>query len=340
MRETRETPLALRALQLLLDDARPEADVPWDDLALLARRHGVLIRLAGRFERLGIRPAAVFETAVARERRRVAAMIDLMRRVGDACASGDIDFIFPKALHLYPDMGGDLDLLVLSHSTAVDRVILRHLPAALLERDLRHRVANVTVYHVEGFPSILDIHHGRLGVLGEYRALPALLLQHRQPASVGGLPCFVPSREDQVLLQGLERVPGRRSLRLADVVFAHAALRPGLDWNYVLRTARALGGVHTLSCYLSYVDQVYQRCFAGSLVPPEVRSELALKGWGRVSCGSAGLQFPALRANALIYLRQFDAMMESWNWSGAGRLLLLPVVAAAAGWARLGARGQ
>ena len=30
MRETRETPLALRALQLLLDDARPEADVPWD----------------------------------------------------------------------------------------------------------------------------------------------------------------------------------------------------------------------------------------------------------------------------------------------------------------------
>ena len=60
MRETRETPLALRALQLLLDDARPEADVPWDDLALLARRHGVLIRLAGRFERLGIRPAAVF----------------------------------------------------------------------------------------------------------------------------------------------------------------------------------------------------------------------------------------------------------------------------------------
>jgi len=298
----------------------------------------VLIRLAQRFERLGIQPAAVFYTAVARECERVATTIEVMRQVGEACTRHDIDFIFPKALQHYPDMGADVDLLVLSRSADVDRVILQHVPAEARGRDLRSRVANATVYRVAGCPSLLDIHHGRLGVLGEYTALPAVLVKNRQPARVDGLRGFVPSLEDQIMLQGLERVCGRRSLRLADVVFTVATLRLALDWDYILGTTRELGGLHALSCYLSYVDQAYQRCFGSALLPPELRQELILDGWGRVEFGSVRLQFPAVRANARIYLHEFDAMIASRNWAGAGRLLLLPLVAASAGWSRVEAR--
>ena len=339
MSAAREPALAVWALRLLLDDVTPPVEnVPWGGLATLAERNGVLIRLAHRFERLGIQPAAVFRTAVAREYERVAAAIALMCQVGEACARHDIDFIFPKALQHYPDMGTDVDLLVLSRSADVDRVILEHLPAEARGRDLRSRMANATVYRVDGCPSLLDIHHGRLGVLGEYTALPAVLVRNRQPARVDGLRGFVPSLEDQIMLQGLERVSGRRSLRLADVVFTIATLRLALDWDYILGTTRELGGLHALSCYLSYVDQVHQRCFGTALLPPELQHELILDGWGRVEFGNVGLQFPALRANARIYLHEFDAMIASRNWAGARRLLLLPLVAATAGWARVEAR--
>jgi len=340
----RESALAVWALRLLLDDGAPPPPpppselVPWGALATLAERNGVLIRLAQRFERLGIKPAAVFYGAVAREAERVAATIELIRQVGEACARHDIDFIFPKALQHYPDMGADVDLLVLSRSADVDRVILQHLPAEARGRDLRSRMAHATVYRVAGCPSLLDIHHGRLGVLGEYTALPALLVKNRQPARVDGLHGFVPSLEDQILLQGLERVSGRRSLRLADVAFTVHALRLALDWDYILGTTRELGGLHPLSCYLSYVDQAYERCFGSGLLPPELRRELILDGWGRVEFGSGRLQFPALRANARIYLHELDTMIAARNWASAGRLLLLPLVAATAGWARVEAR--
>ncbi len=123
MSAPRESALGVWALRLLLDDGAPPPPpppselVPWGALATLAERNGVLIRLAQRFERLGIKPAAVFYGAVAREAERVAATVELIRQVGEACARHDIDFICPKALQHYPDMGADVDLLVLSRST-------------------------------------------------------------------------------------------------------------------------------------------------------------------------------------------------------------------------------
>ena len=235
------------------------------------------------------------------------------------------------------DMGADVDLLLLSRSANLDRVILQHLTAEA-RGDLRSRMASATVYRVAGCPSLLDIHHGRLGVLGEHTALPALLVKNRQPTRVDGLRGFVPALEDQIMLQGFERVCGRRSLRLADVVFTVTTLRLALDWDYILGTTRELGGLHALSCYLGYVDQVYQRCFGRALLPPELRRELILDGWGRVTFGNTRLHFTALRANARIYLHEFDALIESRNWAGAGRLLLLPLVAATAAWEHLEAR--
>ena len=120
-------------LRLLLDPSaatNPLDNVDWDLLLDIARSNSVLVRTAERLAALGVRVAEPFAAAVAHEQQRVRSMLDLVRHVSRACEKSAIEFVFPKAFQDYPDMGDDVDLLVLPRSLRVDRGILAGLEAS------------------------------------------------------------------------------------------------------------------------------------------------------------------------------------------------------------------
>jgi hypothetical protein len=130
-----------------------------------------------------------------------------------------------------------------------------------------------------------------------------------------------------MVLQGMRRVYGRRSFRLTDVIATVTALRvPGLDWGYVIRTARALGMLPGLSCYLSYVDQIHRALYGGDLIPQAPRAGLTLEGWGRFAFRGAAYRFPAARVGGRLYWQELRTALTTRNWSAASRLGLLPAV--------------
>jgi len=329
-------------LRLLLDRrAAPDGmrDLDWDVLLDIARRNGVLARTA---ERLTLRDVTVpepFAEAVAREQDRVAASLELIQRVRRACEAAGIAFVFPKAFQDYPDMGDDVDLLLLEPSADADRRIIAELDAAALRRDVGGRIAGTTTYAVAGCPSPLDVQHGRLGVVGEHRTFPQVLMQHRGRRLLDGTEVIEPPVEDQLVLQGLQRVWGRLQILLCDVVFTISAIRPGtLDWEYVIRTARQHGGFDGLCCYLSYVDQIHRDMFGRPLLSAAVRQRLNLRGWGRARFRTGAYRFPVLRVNTRLYLRQLAARIAAGDWASAGRICLLPLVALARAGRRLAPR--
>lgn len=319
-------------LRLLLGgEWRPgEGEPDWVALARFGRRNHVLIRLAERVVESGSRPAESFVAAVDGERQRVAGLIEVIGAVAAACAAAGIDHVFPKAFQHHPDMGGDVDLLVGSRSPAVDGEILAALPAVAVRPGLPNRIAGATTYHVGGRRVPLDIHHGRLGLLGEHTAYPAQLVSRRRLVEVGGVSVYVPAREDQLVLQGMQRVYGRLSIRLSDILAAVGLVREeGLDWDYVLRVARASGVLPGLGCYLAYVEQVHEPILGPLGLPPEARRQLALDGWGRVELRSDLYRFPAARVCGRLYASRLGSALASGEWDVARRLCLIPVVAAA-----------
>jgi len=324
---------ALRVVRLLLD---PEAEWPstpateWGALAELARRNGVLVRLALRLETVGIRPLRPFAEAAERERARAAGLAATIHRIGEVCAAEGIEFLFPKAFQHSPDMGSDIDLLVLSRSATDDAALVRALGAASIRVSLRERIAGTATYALDGGRAVLDIRHHRLGQLGEHRAYPARLVRDRRRIVVEGRECFAPSREDRLVLQGVERLCGRRSLRISDLVSTVATIRGGVDWDRVIGTAREIGVLHGLGGYLSYVDQLHRAVSGSGLLEPGPGRSLPLAGWGRLEFRDGYYRFPTLRASARIYARKLGADLAAANWESAGRLCLLPVVAAAA----------
>ncbi|MEO7987003.1 MAG: hypothetical protein ABI766_10755 [Gemmatimonadales bacterium] len=134
---------------------------------------------------------------------------------------------------------------------------------------------------------------------------------------------FTASEDDQLILQGTQRVYGRLRIQACDVVATIASVRRDLvDWDYIVRVTRHLGGFPGLSCFLDYIDQIHRAVYSQSL---PVRMPSAA-GWGRLKFRGDLFRYPMRRMNSRLYTHAFGRQIAAGNRSGAGRLCLNPVV--------------
>ncbi len=331
-------PIGELLLRLLLEGVAAPRSVPpdfWDSLRHTACGNAVLLRAAASLERLGIDGPPRFVAGVAAERQRAHAMVAAVQAVSRACSEYRVAHLFPKAFQHYPDMGRDADLLVLARPRELAPV-LGALRAEPRPGGFSDWVAATVRYVLPGCPGPLDVQYGTLGLVGEHPGYAAQLVANRARIVIEGSTVVVPAVEDQLLLQGVQRVFGRLSLRLADVIWAIRALgHERLDWDYVVRTAQRIGATPGLGCFLSYVEQIHRRLFSGTLVPSAVRRHLPLRGWGTIAFRDGRYRFPALRVNVRLSLGALEARLARRDWAGAARLSLVPLVGVAATLGRL-----
>jgi len=300
----------------------------WDLLRRFARRGGVLVRVADRLAEIGVRPAPVFRASAELERRRVAAALALIQRVEDACHEAGLDdFVFAKAFRHFPDISTEVDLLTLAPPRAINPVLERALGVAP-QRGLAEWVAHASTFRVRGAGAELDVCHGRLGVLGEHVAYAAALVRSRRRITVGDTAFHTAAPEHQLVLQGMLRVYGHRSFRLADVIYTVRAIREGVDWDTVLRGARATGTESGLSCYLSYVDRIHQRACDAPLLDPVVAAALVRGNWGDTVFENGHFGFPAVRVGGGLYVQFLAHALGRGDWRTAARVTtMLPLAA-------------
>jgi len=319
-------------LRLLLEDADPAETVRrigWERLAPLARRHGVLLRVADQLASAGHIGPISFRDAVQQERDRVRSSLSLIERVSWACEKHGVGFLFPKAFQHLPDIGNDLDLLIVSDDPPADTELFRA-AGIRARRRARNGLTRATSYETDCCDSLLDVQHGRLGRMGEDAGFARIILAGARRRIIEGMEVRVLSPEHQLLLQGMQRIFGRADVRLSDLVYTITSLRRDrLDWGQILETAATFQILAGLACYLTYVDQVQREVLAG----PPLELPAALRAdphrWGRLEFRGSSYRFPAVRVNGALYVAKLRADVREHNWAGAGRLCLAPAVAAA-----------
>jgi hypothetical protein len=324
--------LARYILRVLLDPSSvdyPPSGRLWPTLAQVAWRNGVLVRTIDRLSGLGSAPPVDVAATVAYERSRSAGAVGLVGILSDTCTRLGIEHAFMDALDHYPDCGTDIDLLLGECAPQQDEQILRGLSSATpIRQDLASRIAGATRYAALGFE--LDIRHGRLGALGEDLGYARLVIERRSRITVPpGVALYQPAAADRMILQGLKRVYARRRIRLANVLLTVASLRDDqLPWDEIIERSRGLGILAGLSCYLSYVEEIHVAALGRPLLPDIARRALRRQHWGRLAFGETGYRFPTMRVNSRLYLEKLGANVGRRSWDGAGRLCLLPIVAA------------
>ena len=307
-----------------------------------ARRNVIVVRCEEALRARRGPVATELADAAEAERLRIRQTVGFVGELGDLCARHGIEFVFTKAFQHLPDMGHDVDLFVGDRSDRIDRLICCAYPCAPGADSLSNRVAGKTSWEVEGQPTPLEVHHGRLGHVGEHESYAAMLLRRRIQVDIAGIRTLVPAPEDQLILQVLQRVYSHLSLRVSDVVHTVHLFRHDMDWTYILKTTRRIGIFGGLCCYLRYVEAIC-RTVGESLSHPEAWKPLAEKGWGDIRLGRWHYRFPVVSIPGWLYGKKLAHDLGSRNWGGAGRLLLLaPLALAAAGRAvlRRAARGR
>ncbi len=320
---------AALALRLLLNDEIPGdalERVDWHDL-LQVTTPGALLRTTSRLAALGARLPTSVLAAVERERCRARAGLDLIGHTTRICATHGIACLFPKAYQHYPDMGDDVDVLLLTRSRDADRLILSGLPAVPHRGDLGTRLAGSAAYALGAGVPPLDIQHGRVGTSGEDTSFPALLWAGRQRVTADGVVFDTAAPEHLLVLHGLQRVYGRSGIDLADAAAVIALVRrDSLDWPRVLSLADELGVSPGLSGLLAYVEQIHQEAFARPALPAAARYGLDLDGWGVVRFDGRAYRYPLLAVGLRVYGHKFVRALRAGRWEAAARLCFVPLV--------------
>jgi thymidylate kinase len=307
---------------------RPRAN-DWPLLASIARRNGVLLRLDAALAAADVERPAAFLAEVRAERTRAHGVLGTIARVAETLDAAAIDVVFPRAFMNLPDVGSDIDALVRADGGAAAAAVLElELGAVRLPARMRHAMEGSSALRVPGCPALVDLHHGRLGPAGEQAVFARHLMRTASTSPAGGNSARTAGAADQLVLLGQERVFGRRTLRLSDIVCTARLLRDeSVDWIHVRDAACRTGSLGGLSCYLAYVEQIHATLSAEPLIPARLRNELRLSGWGTVSFRSGLYAFPALRVGARLGLERVGAALRARSWRSAARLGLLPLVA-------------
>ena len=301
--------------------------IQWDVFLELVRKNLLLVRSYERLSRINsLRPHSSYLEAVEGERDRIRRTIELVEKLSALCAEAKIPHIFPKAFQHYPDMGHDVDLFVLDCSRKVDTIITRNFRVSPSNGSLLNALSGKTSLKIEDYPSPVEIHHGRMGHVGEHNRYPVILMENKKDYSIDGVTVPVPSPEDSLIIQAMQRIYGHMCIRLSDVINTISLVqRNDLNWDYLLGVTGEIGISCGLCCYLSYIEQIYRLLSRSPLFCEPLRGKLQLNGWGGVWFSEGYYRFPTFKTLSIVYLRKFIHETLMHNWESAGRLTLLPL---------------
>lgn len=220
----------------------------WRELVVVLRANVVLIRVADRYAPFGAAVAPLLEAARL-ERERVASAMTMLARIAEALKAERVTIVFIKSFQHYPDMGSDIDLLVDDGTMRTDRVIAQAMGARPRRGTPASTFAGKRTYEVPGFAAPIDIHHGRLGLLGEHRALARRIFARPRRVTMAGLELAMPAPEEQLLLQVVDRVYARRHIRASDIIGVKRLAEGPVD-QVALRAGAREAGIGRMLSYL------------------------------------------------------------------------------------------
>jgi len=269
----------------------------------ISRRNTVLVRVASRIADYLPKNGPLASAAV-RERERIGQAREMISKAGRCLDAAGIVHVFPKAFQHTPDMGHDIDLLVNAEAASTARALSTEFQLTAVHATVANRFAGKCEYDAAGRETPIEIHHRRLGHLGEHAPLAKQAMMARERISDGPLAAWQLAPPYQLVLSVLQRLYGHMLFRVSDVI-AGAALIRCADADETHRLTEEAGIVRGLALFKDFVSG-------------GVRTLDVVDGVYRV---------PKLGVVAPLFARTFTAFAISGRFGQAFRLAMIPPIA-------------
>jgi Uncharacterised nucleotidyltransferase len=317
----------------LLSSLTPEQRKEFADLAdsnhVVVRVFEVINRIAGNRGNTELQAWAV--PVLAAERHRIHNALTQLEQVVKALEEEGCPNVVMKTLDHWPDLGNDLDLVVLGDRRKVVKVMTGRFGAHIEARSWGDRLANKWNFAVPGLREAIEAHIGRLGQTGEHIGLAQRFIERRVSLSVNGCQFFAPAPEERIYAATLQRMYRHFYFRVCDILNAAAIVESGkLNYSELRAGAQQAGIWPGVASFLKIVsDYVKQYRGTGLNLPANVTADAALGG-DKVLPRARFLRVPLMPYGARLYTRQLTETAFRGDVPATLRLSLLPPLASAA----------
>ncbi len=317
----------------LLSSLTPEQRQDFVDLAdsnhVVVRAFEVINRVAGNRGDADIQAWAV--SILAAERHRIHNALKELEQVCKALEEENCPTVVMKTLDHWPDLGNDLDLVVMGDARKVVSVLQGRFNAHVEPRSWGDRLANKWNFALPGLREAVEAHVGRLGQTGEHIGLAQRFIDRRVRVTVDSCEFYAPAPEERIYAATLQRMYRHFYFRVCDILNAASILESGkLNFHELRAGAQQAGIWPGVASFLKIVsDYVAQYRGTGLNLPANVIADAALGG-DKVYTRARFLRVPLMPYGARLYTRQLTETAFRGDVPAALRLSLLPPLASAA----------
>lgn len=228
----------------------------------------------------------------------------------------DLEMVFIKSLDNWPDFGHDVDVL-----TRVGGGPVRRALAAQGFRELEQTVAERLADKINfayGDHIHVEVHSGRLGEVGEHRAIAEHIMNHRQNQPMDGLTLPGPDPDARVMLVVLQRMYRHFNVRACDAINVIAAIGEGrVDVQRLYATCRKFGIHDGARWFVRFMNEIHEFYRGRPLLPGEPSGN-------ELYFANKLIRFDRRKFVPLMFGRKLNWDLWHGQWSALGRELLVP----------------
>jgi len=236
-----------------------------------------------------------------------------------------------KTLDHWPDMGSDLDLLVMAGDAEAQRIFDDNFQAIQQPPSWGDRLAHKLNFRLPQLRELVEVHVGCLGQTGEHKSLAAAVISRRIRRSYGLFSLPVPSHEDQVVIGTLQRMYRHYYIRLTDIVNIHGLLSTGrLDFDRLQTISEQASIWPGVASLITVISQHSANFGAQPIALPEQVLAAARFGAERTYFDRRFVRVPLIPEAGSLFVQQLNGSCRRHAFGAVARLSLLPVLATAA----------
>lgn len=303
-------------------------DVDPATLYEVLRKNLVLVRALDACDISNSPKATDIQTSLDREKARIQTGVVAIQRLATELDQAEIRYAIIKTLDQFPDMGHDIDFLVLDQVGAIARILVDGMGGEIKSRTLSERLAQKTNYRLPGHPT-LEQHHERLGQVGEEKSLVDELMKNVTTVDLEGTSIKIPSLEFRILLAVLQRILRHFNIRLCDLVNMHDIVESGrVDWDYLFDFSRQQGLYRAVAYYLAFIEALHRQYLGSGLLPKKVADRAtAIAGAHTVRIERDHFRFPMWKVGPSVYTAKYLGYLRRFEIGAAMRLSIVPAFA-------------
>jgi len=188
-----------------------------------------------------------------RELKRIKANKKMIKSIAKSLNNYQKDLIFFKNFQHSPDMGDDIDIMVLKNYSAIKSKLIDDFSLIEKQQTILNRLARKCMLIDSAKGIEIELHNARLGRFGEFK-LPHSIINLCKKED-GGI--YVPSDELQLIINIIQRLYTRFYIRVSEILFLKLNLSSDFNWKLTKDIAEKFGIRKGMDFYLKVINSLF-----------------------------------------------------------------------------------